>query len=81
MQQGPQDPSRSPQRRMDSRRRRNSDSSVRDDKHAMTEKERKERDARRQERKDRDKNKPPSRKFDVIDAFDESMKLFGSGGK
>lgn len=47
----------------------------------MTEKERKERDARRQERKDRDKNKPPSRKFDVIDAFDESMKLFGSGGK
>lgn len=83
MQQGSQDPNRSPQRRSDPRRRRNSDTTGVDEKNAMSEKERRDRDARRQERRERSaKDKAPSsRKFDVIDVLDESMKLFGAGGK
>lgn len=76
------DANKSPQKRVDPRRRRNSESSVMDDlKVPLADKERRGKESNRQDRKDRDGKKPTSRKFDVIDAFDESMKLFGSGGK
>jgi hypothetical protein len=52
-----------------------------EDKKTLTEEEKKKREAKLRERELRHKNKPSSRKFDVIDAFDESMKLFGSGGE
>ncbi|RKU41410.1 hypothetical protein DL546_002398 [Coniochaeta pulveracea] len=76
------DANKSPQKRVDPRRRRNSESSVMDDlKVPLADKERRGKESNRQDRKDRDGKKPTSRKFDVIDAFDESMKLFGSGVK
>lgn len=52
-----------------------------EDKRALTEEEKKKREAKLRERELRHKNKPPSRKLDTIDFLDRTHELFGVGGK
>ena len=73
----------SPQRRIGSRPRRNSESSVADPEKPLTEEEKKARELRRQERErrhreKRDKTKPPNKKLDLIDRLDATS-IFGTG--
>lgn len=78
----PYDPT-SPQRRMDRRPRRNSESSVADSDKPATEEEKKAREARRQEREKRareakDRPKPVNKKLDLIDQLDATS-IYGTG--
>ena len=77
-------PSDSPQKRMDRRPRRNSESSVMSTDKPMTEEEKKAREAareaRRREREKRsgEKKPRPSRRMDIIDQLDATS-IFGTG--
>ncbi len=75
---GPSDPS-SPQKKMERRPRRNSESSVLSTDKIMTEDERKQRDLKRRERERRAKEKPrPNRRMDIIDQLDATS-IYGTG--
>jgi len=82
---GPVDPS-SPQKRVERRPRRNSESSVMSTEKPLTEEEKKQRELRRRERerrhRDRDgKEKPrPNRRMDIIDQLDATS-IYGTGCK
>jgi len=80
----PYDPT-SPQRRMERRPRRNSDTSLADGDKPLTEEEKKAREAKRRERERRapppnakDRAKPVNKKLDLIDQLDATS-IYGTG--
>ncbi len=80
---GPVDPN-SPQKRMEARPRRNSESSVINSDKPLTEEEMKQREAKRREQRERrprdakDKPKPTNKRMDIIDQLDATS-IFGTG--